>query len=192
MKARIALFLAALALASPAFAQVNGQLRLPQFASLKDKAIESVSVTLDQRLLGLGCRFLSAEEPDEAAAKKFCTSLTGVYVQNFTFDKDYAYPKADIDAIRNQLKAPGWSPIVEAYSRKENTNVEVFVLIQGNQAKSLAIISSEPREFAIVNIVGNIDLEQLHDIEGHFGVPELEIQTGKKPAGKPAPPPPKK
>jgi len=187
MKARIALYLAALVLASPALAQVKGQLNLPQFASLRDKATESVTVTLDQRLLGLGCRFLNPEEPDEAAAKKFCTSLTGIYVHNFTFDKDYAYPKADIDAIRNQLKGPGWSPIVEAYSRKENTNVEVFVMIQGDQAKGLAIIASEPREFAIVNIVGSIDLEQLHDLEGHFGVPKLEIEAGKKPA--PAKPP---
>ena len=56
------------------------------------------------------------------------------------------------------------------------------MLIDGGKAKSLAIIASEPREFAIVNIVGSIDLEQLHDLEGKFGVPELEIETGKKPA----------
>jgi hypothetical protein len=195
MKARIAFCMAALALAGPAFTQVNGQLRLPQFAALKNKAVESVTVTLDQRLLGLGCRFLNAAEPDEAAAKKVCTGLTGIYVHSFTFETDYAYPKADIDGIRNQLKGPGWSPIVEAYSRKENTNVEVFVLIQGEQAKGLAIIASEPREFAIVNIVGSIDLEQLHELEGKFGVPELEIETGKKPTAerppsKPAAKPP--
>ena len=46
--------------------------------------------------------------------------------------------------------------------------------------KGLAIIASEPREFAIVNIVGSIDLEKLHELEGKFGVPELEIETGKK------------
>jgi Domain of unknown function (DUF4252) len=193
MNARIVLCLAAILLASPALAQVNGQLRLPQFAALTAKASESVTVTLDSQLLGLGCRFLSTEEPDEAAAKKLCTSLTGIYVRNFTFDTDYAYPKSDIDAVRNQLKAPGWNPLVEAYSRKDQTNVEVYVLIQGGKAKGLAIISSEPREFAIVNIVGNIDLEQLHDLEGKFGVPELEIETGKKPAaGKPPAPAPKK
>lgn len=190
MNARIAIYLAAVLSASPAFAQVNGQLRLPPFAALTEKATESVSVTLDSQLLGLGCRFLSTEEPDEAAAKKLCTSLTGIYVRNFTFDKDYAYPKSDIDGLRNQLKAPGWSPVVEARSRKEQTNVEVYVLIQGGKARGLAIISSEPREFAIVNIVGNIDLEQLHDLEGKFSIPELDIETGKKPAvAKPAPAP---
>ena len=106
-------------------------------------------------------------------------------MRHYTFDSDYAYPKGDIDGVRRQLNAPGWSRIVEARSKKDNTNVDVFVLIDGEKAQGLAIIASEPREFTIVNIVGNIDLEQLHDLEGNFGVPDLEIETGKKPA--PAP-----
>jgi hypothetical protein len=150
-------------------------------AGLANKASESVTVTLDSQLLGLGCRFLDAAEPDQAAAKKVCTSLTGIYVRKFTFDSDYAYPQADIEGIRRQLSAPGWSRIVEARSRKEQTDVDVYLLIDGGKARGLAVIASEPREFAIVNIVGSIDLEQLHDLEGQFGVPELNIETGKKP-----------
>ena len=74
--------------------------------------------------------------------------------------------------------------MVGARSRKENTNVKVYILVDGGKAKSLAIIASEPREFTVVNIIGNIDLEQLHDLEGNFGVPKLEIETGKKPAAR--------
>jgi hypothetical protein len=59
------------------------------------------------------------------------------------------------------------------------------VLIDDDKARGLAIIASEPREFTIVNIVGAIDLEDLHDLEGKFGVPDLEIETAPK---KPAPP----
>jgi hypothetical protein len=65
--------------------------------------------------------------------------------------------------------------------------VDVFILLNGDKAQGLSIIASEPREFTIVNIVGSIDLEQLHELEGKFGVPNLEIETGKKPA--PAKPP---
>jgi hypothetical protein len=83
--------------------------------------------------------------------------------------------------VRQQLNAPGWSRIVEARSNKEHTNVDVFVLIDGGKAKGLAIIAAEPREFAIVNIVGSIDLEELHNLEGKLGVPDLGIETGKKP-----------
>jgi hypothetical protein len=177
-----------LCVATPVFAQAPGQLKLPSFAALADRASESVTVTLDPQLLGLACRFLSAEDPEQATARELCTSLTGIYVRTFTFDTDYAYPKADIDAVRRQLSSPGWSRIVEARSRKDQTDVDVYVLIDGGRAKSLAIIASEPREFAIVNIVGNIDLERLHDLEGKFGVPKLELETGTKPPA-PAKPP---
>jgi hypothetical protein len=184
MNARVVLMLAALLIAGPAFAQSKGQLRIPEFAALADKASESVNVTLDANLLGMACRFLNAKDPEQAAAKKLCTGLTGIYVRHFEFDKDFAYPKVDIDGVRRQLSAPGWSRIVEARSNKENTNVDVFVLIDGGKAQGMSIIASEPREFTIVNIVGSIDLEQLHDLEGKFSIPNLEIETGKKPAPK--------
>jgi len=187
MNARIGFVAATLLLAGPAWAAPKGQLLIPEFSALADKASETVNVTLDGNILGMGCRFLNAEDPEQAKAKKLCTSLTGIYVRHYTFDTDYAYPKSDIDGVKRQLSAPGWSPIVEARSNKENTNVNVFVLISGEKAQGLAIIASEPREFTIVNIVGNIDLEQLHDLEGNFGVPDLQIETGRKPA--PAKPP---
>jgi hypothetical protein len=56
------------------------------------------------------------------------------------------------------------------------------MLVEGDKAQGLAIIATEPREFVIVNIVGSIDLEKLHELEGNFGVPELEIE---KPQPKP-------
>jgi len=184
MNARIVLTLAALLLAGPAFSQApvsKGQLRLPEFGALADKASESVTVSLDSQLLGLAARFLNSDDPEEAAAQKMVASLTGIYVRKYTFDDDYAYPKADIDGIRKQLQSPGWSQMVGARSRKDHTDVDVFVLIEGGKARGLAIIASEPREFAIVNIVGSIDLDQLHDLEGKFGVPDLQIEPGKKP-----------
>jgi hypothetical protein len=182
MNARVVFTLAALLLAGPACAQSKGRLNLPEFSALADKASETVAVTMDSNLLGVGCRFLNAADPEEAAAKKVCTSLSGVYVRHYSFESDYAYPKGDIDSVRRQLNAPGWSRIVEARSKKENTNVDVFVLIAGDKVQGLAVIASEPREFTIVNIVGNIDLAQLHDLEGNFGVPKLGIEAGKKPA----------
>ena len=195
MNARI--FIAVLLLASPGLAQSQatakaaapprGQLQLPEFAALTDKASEVVNVTLDSRLLGMACRFLSSEDPEEAQAKKFCTSLRGIYVRHFTFDSDFAYPKADIEGVRRQLRGPAWSQIVGAISKKDKTDVEVYVLIEGDKAQGLSIIANQPREFTIVNIVGSIDLEQLHELEGKFGVPELEIEAGKTPPKKSEP-----
>jgi len=182
MNARTGFVIAVLLLAGPVLAGPKGQLLIPEFAGLADKASETVTVTLDSKLLGMAARFLSNEDPEQAKAKKLVNSLTGIYVRHYTFDTDYAYPKGELNGVLKQLNAPGWSRIVEARSKKENTNVDVFVLIDGEKAQGLAIIASEPREFTVVNIVGSIDLEQLHDLEGNFGVPDLEIDTGKKPA----------
>jgi hypothetical protein len=191
---RVLFCCAALLAAAPAFAQkkpalLRGQLDLPEFAMLADKASESVNVTLDSSLLGIGCRFLSAEDPEQAKAKKLCTSLRGIFVRHYTFDSDYAYPRADIERVRRQLSAPGWNRIVGARSKKENTDVDVFVLIDGDKAQGVSIIASQPREFTIVNIVGNIDLEQLHELEGQFQIPELDIERADKPAPKATPQP---
>jgi hypothetical protein len=142
-----------------------------------------VNVTIGPELLGFATKFLDPTNPDEAAAKKLVGGLTGVYVRNFTFEKDFVFPKAEIEGVRRQLAAPGWNRIVEAKSRKENTDVEVYVLVEAGRALGLAIIAVEPREFTLVNIVGNIHLDQLHDLE-RIGVPQLEIETPKKPAPK--------
>jgi hypothetical protein len=181
MKTRIFLCIALLGLAAgPVAAQTRGLLKLPDFPSLADKASESVVVTLDRNLLGLGCKWLSEDDPEEARVKKLCTSLAGIYVRNYTFDRDYVYPKADIGAVRRQLNGPGWSRIVEARSKHEQSDVNVFMFVEGEKAHGLAIIASEPREFTIVNIVGDIDLEELHELEGKFGVPNLDIETGNE------------
>jgi hypothetical protein len=73
---------------------------------------------------------------------------------------------------------------------KDQTDVDVH-LVDGGKAKSLAIIASEPREFVIVNVVGSIDLEKLHELEGKFGVPELQIEAGEKTPPAKTPPPKK-
>ena len=188
MNARVALTLAALLLAGPACAQTKGQLQIAGIRRARRQGQRNGDRHSRRQPARHGCRFLDAMRiPNRQAAKKACDSLTGIYVRHFTFDDDYAYPKGDIDGVRRQLSAPGWSRIVEARSKKENTNVDVFILLNGDKAQGLSIIASEPREFTIVNIVGSIDLEQLHDLEGKFGVPDLEIETGKKPA--PAKPP---
>ena len=52
-------------------------------------------------------------------------------------------------------------------------------MVDNNQAVGLALIASEPRQFTIVNIVGAIDLDKLHKLEGQFGVPKLDLDAAK-------------
>jgi hypothetical protein len=159
------------------------KLLLPDFDALADKATESVTITLDPTLLGLAARFLDPADPEDAAAKEVLTGLQGIYVKSYTFDSDFAYPQADVNRVRKQLSSPGWSRLVEVRSRKEQANVDIYLAVDGSKARGLAIIATEPRQFTIVNIVGSVDLDKLHKLEGKFGVPKLEIEQNKPAAG---------
>jgi Domain of unknown function (DUF4252) len=170
-----------LALLAPAFtwAAPNPRLVLPEFTALAQKATESVTITLDPVLLSMAARFLDSNDPQDAATKEVIKGLQGIYVRSYTFDQDSAYREADIDAVRKQLSAPGWNRLVETRSRKTHANVDIYIMVDNNQAIGLALIASEPRQFTIVNIVGAIDLDKLHKLEGQFGVPKLDIDFPK-------------
>jgi hypothetical protein len=172
-----ALLAPALACAAP-----SPKLVIPEFAALAQKASESVTITLDPALLAMAGRFLDGNDPQDAATKEVIKGLRGIYVRSYTFDKDSAYQQADIDAVRSQLTAPGWNRLVETRSRKTRANVDIYIMIDNNQAVGLALIASEPRQFTIVNIVGAIDLDKLRKLEGQFGVPKLDIDLSKTPA----------
>ena len=161
------------------WAAPNPRLALPEFSTLAQKATESVTITLDAALLAIAGRFLDGNDPQDAAAKEVLKGLQGIYVRSYTFDKDSAYQQADIDAVRNQLSAPGWNRLVQTRSRKSQANVDIYIMVTNNQATGLALIASEPRQFTIVNIVGAIDLDKLHKLEGQFGVPKLDIDLSK-------------
>jgi uncharacterized protein DUF4252 len=173
------------ALLAPAVAWAaapNPKLVIPEFAGLALKATESVTITLDPAMLGMAARFLDGNDPQDAATKEVIKGLHGIYVRSYTFDKDAAYQPDDIDAVRRQLSAPGWNRLVETHSRKTGANVDIYIMIDNSQAVGLALIASEPRQFTIVNIVGAIDLDKLHKLEGQFGVPKLDIDLSKTPS----------
>jgi hypothetical protein len=168
---------------SVALAGPPAMLNLPDFDALAAKATESVNISLDTSLLGLAASFLDSSNPDDAATKELIRGLKGIYVRSYTFDRDFAYPSAQVDLVRKQLAPPGWQRLVEVQSSKDHTHVNIYVSVDHGVANGLAIIASEPREFTIVNIVGSIDLAKLHRLEGKFGIPRLPLPEGSD-AGK--------
>lgn len=150
--------------------------------ALDSKASERVNVTLDANLLQTAAKFLSQDEPDEVKVKKMVTKLRAVYVRSFEFDKENAYSKADVEAIRQELKDPAWSRIVDVFSKKDGETAEVYLHRTKGQVTGLAVLTAAPKELTVVNIVGAIDLDDLTDLGGKFGIPEVER---KKPAAPP-------
>jgi hypothetical protein len=190
MRHRMTILLWIFLMPSLVAAAPNARLTLPDFSALSKKASESVTITLDPNLLAMAARFLDSKDPEEAQTIEVIKGLQGIYIRSFTFDSDGAYRASDIEAIRTQLSAPGWNRLVETRSRKTHANVDIYIMVDKSQAVGLAVIASEPRQFTIVNIVGAIDLDKLHKLEGQLGVPKLDIDTSKaEPASKAAPAP---
>ncbi len=147
---------------------------------LAAKASNAVDVSLGKSLLQLGAKFLSTQDPDEAKAKALINGLEGIYVKAFEFDKDGVWSQADLDQVRNQLKAPEWSRIVGVKSAEEKENVEVHVRTENGKITGVAILATGQREFTVANIVGNVDLESLAALGGQFGLPKLRSSPRKK------------
>jgi len=165
------------------FAQ-DAKLRIDHLEKLAAKASEVTDVTLDGPLLQLATRFLSSGDPDEEGVKELIKGLKGVYVKSFEFDEKGAYSKADLDSIRAQLHGPGWARMVNVQSKEDKEMVEVYTMTGGDQITGLALVTAEPQELTVVNIVGPISLEKLSKLGGHMGIPHVDVKqedkTGKR------------
>lgn len=139
---------------------------------LKSKASDSFDVSLNTDMLQFAGTFLDGKDPDEAKVKKLIVGIAGIYIKSFEFNKDGAYVPADLEKVRNQLRAPEWSRIVGVKSG-ESENVEVWVRTEKGKVSGIAILASEPRQLTVANLVGDIDLKSLADLGGHFGLPNL-------------------
>jgi hypothetical protein len=177
MKAFRTCLLLGLLLSSAAWSAPQPRLALPDFAALTKKASQSVTITLDSSMLAMASRFLDGDDPENAATREVIKGLQGIYVRSYTFDQDNVYRESDIEAVSNQLAAPGWTRLVQTKSRKTRANVDIYLMVADNKAIGMALIATEPRTLTIVNIVGSIDLDKLHKLEGHFGVPNVDIDS---------------
>jgi len=164
---KLILTLLVLAVAAPLSAQ-RLNLDLP---GLADKASEVVDVTLDGSMLRLAAKFLSNGDPDERAARDVVQKLKGIYVRSYEFDKEGEYDRGVVERVRAQLGA-SWKKIVDVRSRTRE-NSEIYIDTRGDQPIGLLIITAEPRELTVVNIVGPIDIDKLSALEGNFGVPRV-------------------
>jgi hypothetical protein len=156
----------------------DSRLQLGSLDHLAARASRSVDVNIDERLMRMAVKVFSDQDDDERKIKKLIVGIKGIYVRNFEFESDGQYAAADVESIRTQLRGPGWTRLVNVTSKKDG-NLEVYLLMNGEQVGGLAVLSSDDRELTVVNIVGPVDLEKLADLEGQLGVPELGIESTK-------------
>jgi hypothetical protein len=185
------LFPVCLLLALPAVAAAAdpGRLQLPDLSGLSKRATQSVDISLDPSLLRLASGVIDSDThsgDNGSAVNQLIKGLRGIYVRSYTFDKPGQYSRADVRALRAQLLAPGWQPVISTHDLKQEKDVDIYVRRHGDRTDGLAIIASEPRQLTIVNIVGSIDLARLAQLQGQFGVPKIGLTAPAAAKGGPA------
>jgi Domain of unknown function (DUF4252) len=149
---------------------------------LSARASKTVEVSLDRSMLQFASGFLDPKDPQEAQAKKIISDMKGIYVHSFEFDKSGLYSEQDVASIRDQLKGPEWSRIVNVKSKNDGQNVEVYFRKNGEKFEGLVVLATEPTELTFVDLVGPITPEDLRALGGQFGIPKVEMghDSGKK------------
>jgi len=149
----------------------------PDVEKLSAKAKEIVEVTMDGPMLKWASKFLSAEDPEEEKCAKLVANLKGIYVRSFEFDREGGYTSAEVEALRAQMRVPGWNRVVGVRSERDGENVDVYFKLENDRMAGIVVIDAEPRELTFVNIVGPIDVDQLADLGGEFGIPKLNAKS---------------
>ena len=157
-----------------------GRLRLESLERLAPKAAETVNIEIDGFLIKFAGSILSDDEADERAVKELVQGLRGVYVRSYEFKSEGQFADADVAALREQLRAPGWSRLVDVKSRGVDFgDAEVYMMTAGGRVEGFALLVVEPKELTVINIVGSLDLDKLKRLEGSLNLPRVRVKRKK-------------
>jgi hypothetical protein len=165
-----------------------GKLAIPDFGDLAKKATQSVDITLDGDMLKSAGQMMGADprhNPASGDLSNVVDGLKAITVRSFTFDKPDMYSEQEVAGVLAQVDAPGWKKIISVHDKGEHVEIHMR---ENSADGGLLIVSEEPKELTIVNIAGKINLDQLRQLQGHMGVPEMPDVIGD--ALPPAPPSP--
>ena len=174
----------ALIVLSPIAAMAQtARLHFERLNGLETKARDVVEVNVEGKLLDLAKRVLAKQ--DDADAKKVAqaiSGLQGIYVRVYTFENENEYNPADVDEIRAQLQTPGWERLANVRSKKNNQRVDVYTMFTGNMMSGVAVMVSESKSIALINVIGPIDIDLLTELSGKMNIPKFEVEKdGDKP-----------
>ncbi|HEY0429149.1 MAG TPA: DUF4252 domain-containing protein [Pyrinomonadaceae bacterium] len=176
---KFALLALVLLAATTVYAQDAARLRFENLNKLEAKAQDVVEVNIDGKLLDLAKRVLAKN--NDADAKKVgqaIAGLKGIYVRVFTFEKENEYDTSDVDEIRAQLSSPGWERLANVRSKKNNQKVDVFTMFSGDVMSGVAVVVSDTKSIAVINVIGPIDIDLLAELSGKMNIPKIDIENG--------------
>lgn len=161
----------------------DAKLNLDRLKGLETKAKDVVEVNIDGKVLDLAKRVMTkVNDKDAKTIGEAIKGLKGIYVRVYNFENENEYNVNDIDDIRSQLKSPDWEKIANVRSKKNNQKIDVFTKFTGETMSGVAVVLSESKSLAVVNVVGPIDIDTLVELSGKMNIPKIDIEkdSGKK------------
>ena len=172
-----ALLACGLLLTLPAVAQdVQPNFPVALDKKLAARATDVNEVTMNKTMLKFASQFLDSKDKDDVQAQRLIQNLNAIYVRSYEFSEPGQYTPDDLKTIRQQFLGPDWNPMVKVRSKKGEGDTDVYVKMVGNEVKGMFVLDAEPKELDMVYISGSIRPEDLKELSGNFGVPNLNLQ----------------
>ena len=165
----------------------DARLRFERLNGLENKAQDVVEVNIDGKLLDLAKRVMvKVNDPNSKKIAQAISGLKGIYVRVYNFEKENEYNVTDVEEIRSQLQSPAWQKLANVRSKKNNQKVDVFTMFTGDQMSGVAVVVSDSKSIAVVNVIGPIDIELLAEMSGKLNIPKIDIErdSGNQPKTK--------
>ena len=142
----------------------------PVEKDLAAKAANVTEVTLGKNMLEFAAKFMKDKRGSDEATRQLVMGLDGIYVRDYEFDKPGDYSMDYVDQIRQSFQTPEWSSMVKERERKSGESTDVMVKMVNGESRGLFVLSAEPKELAIVLILGPIRMDDLGKVMGMTGV----------------------
>ena len=158
----------------------GGRLRLESLERLAPRATESVSIEIDGFLINFAGSLLSEKDADEKTVKEVIEGLKGIYVKSYELKSGGQFSEADVAGVREQLRAPGWTRLIDVESRGLDLgDAELYVASAGGRVEGIALLVVEPKELTVINIVGAVDIAKLKKLGHTLNLPRVRIRRKK-------------
>ncbi len=158
----------------------DARLKFENLNYLEQKARDVVEINIDGKVLELAKRvLLKVKDQDAKKVGAAISGLQGIYVRVFNFENENEYNPADVELIRSQLQTPGWEKLANARSKRNNQKIDVYTMFTGDTMSGLAVVISESKSIAVVNVIGPIDIDLLAELGGKLNIPKIEIEQEK-------------
>ncbi len=175
----ITVILLAIAFSAFSVSAQTARLKFDNLAELEKKASEIVEVDVDGKILNLAKRvLLKVNDADAKKVGEAIKGLEGVYVRVFNFENENEYDIAQVESIRAQLALPGWEKLAKVRAKKNNQKIDVYTMFQGDNISGIAVLLTEKKRLALVNVIGPIDIDTLVELSGKLNIPEIDVIVG--------------